>query len=92
MTEISKETSRRSGGRAQRLIKRAAKPVVDPCPPGQIGGTYKPLSQADLENIFDTALRLLSELGMGEVPDRLRLDLLAAGAQDGEAGRILFPR
>lgn len=92
MTEISKETSRRSGGRAQRLIKRAAKPVVDPCPAGQIGGAYKPLSEADLENIFYTALRLLSELGMGEVPERLRQDLLAAGAQVGEAGRILFPR
>ena len=92
MTNISKKTSGRSGGRAQRLIKRAAKPVINPCPPGQFGGMYKPLSQTDLENIFDTALRLLSELGMGEVPNRLRQDLLTAGAQDGEAGRVFFPR
>ena len=92
MTEVEKKSSKRGGGRAQRLVKRAAKLAIDPCPPGQIGGAYKPLSQVGLENIFDTALRLLSELGMGEVPDRLREDLLAAGAQDGDAGRILFPR
>ena len=92
MTEKSKTTSGRSGGRAQRLIKRAAKPVINPCPPGQFGGMYKPLSQPDLESIFDTALRLLSELGMGEIPNRLRQDLLTAGAQDGEAGRVVFPR
>ena len=92
MPEKSKTNSGRSGGRAQRLIKRAAKPVINPCPPGQFGGMYKPLSQPDLESIFDTALRLLSELGMGEIPNRLRQDLLTAGAQDGEAGRVVFPR
>ena len=92
MTDISKMTSGRSGGRAQRLKKRAAKPNINPCPPGQFGGMYKPLSQPDLENIFDTALRLLSELGMGEIPNRLRQDLLTAGAQDSEAGRVVFPR
>ena len=60
------------GGRKGRLAQRAAKPVVDPCPPGQSGGQYKPLSDADLQAIYDTALRLLEELGMGEVPDRLK--------------------
>lgn len=79
------------GGRKQRLAQRAVKPVVDPCPPGQLGGAYKPLSEADLQSIYDTALKLLAELGLGEVPDRLRTDLLAAGAQDGAAGRIVFP-
>ncbi|MGB3146821.1 MAG: trimethylamine methyltransferase family protein, partial [Paracoccaceae bacterium] len=52
----------------------------------------KPLSEADLHNIFDVALRLLSELGLAETPARLRQDLLAAGASDNGAGRILFPR
>ncbi|MGB7336573.1 MAG: methyltransferase, partial [Salaquimonas sp.] len=85
-------TARRSGGRAQRHVKRAAKPVFDPCPPGQIGGAYKPLSDSDLESIFDTALKLLSDLGMGEVPARLHRDLLKAGATANENGRILFPR
>ncbi|GAB5445406.1 trimethylamine methyltransferase family protein [Gymnodinialimonas sp.] len=79
------------GGRQARLAKRAAKPVVDPCPPGQIGGMYKPLTEAELNSIYDTALRLLAELGLGEVPDRLTKDLLAVGAEDNGAGRVLFP-
>ena len=80
------------GGRKARLAMRAAKPVVDPCPPGQTGGAYKPLSGYDLGRIYDTALRLLAELGMGEVPQRLRGDLLAAGASDNGSGRLLFSK
>ena len=91
MPDVPKKVLKRSG-RAQRIAQRAAKPVIDPCPAGQIGGAYRPLSDADLKRIYDTALRLLSDLGMGEVPDRLRSDLLNAGAQDNGAGRILFPR
>nr|WP_108815762.1 trimethylamine methyltransferase family protein [Loktanella sp. Alg231-35] len=79
------------GGRKARLAKRAAKPAVDPCPPGQIGGAYKPLSDADLNDIFQTTLRLLENLGLGEVPDNLMADLVRAGAVDDGAGRVLFP-
>jgi len=87
------EVSRRKkGGRQERLAKRAAKPVHDPCPPGQIGGAYKPLTDIELQRIFDTALDLLENLGMGEVPARLQADLLSVGAQDGSNGRVLFPR
>ncbi|MEM8836540.1 MAG: trimethylamine methyltransferase family protein [Pseudomonadota bacterium] len=80
------------GGRKGRLAKRAAKPVFDPCPPGQIGGTYKPLTEADLARIFETALKLLENLGMGEVPARLETDFLKAGATKNDSGRILLPR
>ncbi|NOD95350.1 trimethylamine methyltransferase [Ruegeria sp. HKCCD4884] len=79
------------GGRRERLAARAAKPAVDPCPPGQVGGAYKPLSDADLRRIYDTALDLLEQLGVGEVPDRLQKDLLAIGAIDNGKGRVLFP-
>ena len=79
------------GGRSERLAQRAAKPAVDPCPPGQIGGAYKPLSESDLRRIYDTALDLLERLGIGEVPDRLHGDLLAIGAVDNGEGRVLFP-
>ena len=79
------------GGRKSRLAQRAAKPVIDPCPPGQIGGAYKPLTEDEMQRIYDTALKLLANLGLGEVPDRLRTDLLAVGAQDNGAGRVLFP-
>ncbi len=90
MTE-AEHSGRKRGGRRERLAARAAKPVIDPCPPGQIGGQYRPLSDADLNNIYSTALRLLSELGMGEVPARLEADLLRIGAVDNGAGRLLFP-
>ena len=83
--------SGRRGGRRERLQQRAAKPAVDPCPPGQIGGTYKPLTGGGIARIYCTALDLLETLGMAEVPPRLHADLLAAGARDNGAGRVSFP-
>ena len=65
--------------------------MFDPCPPGQIGGAYKPLTEGELVQIYDTTLALLSKLGLGEVPDRLRADLIKAGAVEGENERVLFP-
>lgn len=82
---------RRAGGRAARVAMRAVPPSVNPAPPGQIGGQYRPLSDPDLRNIYNTALRLLAELGMGEVPDRLRDDLVAAGAVM-RGDRVIFPK
>ena len=90
MTKRSRPTRTR-GGREERLAKRAAKPVIDPCPPGQIGGSYRPLSEANLRAIYQTALKLLDHLGMGEVPERLARDLLNAGARDNGKGRITMP-
>ena len=88
---MSSDGSRRSGRRA-RIAQRAAKPEFDPCPPGQIGGAFSPLTEAEVSLIFETALKLLETLGMGNVPDRLRKDLLAAGAVEGEQDRVLFPK
>lgn len=89
MTEPPPGTRR--SGRKDRISRRAAKPGANPAAPGQPGGSYKPLSERDLVAIFETALRLLAELGLGEVPDRLGRDLKAAGAVDNGAGRLLFP-
>lgn len=79
-------------GRNARKAKRAVKPEVNPCPPGQLGGQYRPLSQTDLHQIYDTALQLLVKLGMGEVPARLSEKLIEAGAEDNGQGRIVFPK
>ncbi|MEL6953461.1 MAG: trimethylamine methyltransferase family protein [Pseudomonadota bacterium] len=86
----TKQRLKRSG-RSGRLAKRAAKPAIDPCPPGQVGGVYRPLNEADLRRIYDTALDLLEKLGIGEVPERLQKDLMAIGARDNGAGRFVFP-
>ena len=87
-----KTPSRRSGGRAARVAKRAVPVAVNPAAPGQRGGQYQPLSLTDCHKIYDTALRLLSDLGMGEVPTRLWDDLIAAGCTDLGNARIGMPR
>ncbi len=73
------------------LAIRSAGPERDPCPPGQTGGSYRPLAESEMRRIHDTALDLLEKLGMGEVPPRLHADLLAVGAIDNGSGRVLFP-
>lgn len=87
----SKNAPIRTGGRRARHAKRASKPVFDPCPPGQRGGQYKPLSAEEVDAIISMAFELLERLGMGEVPDRLRTDLLNAGAKEGRNNRVYFP-
>ena len=88
--EKSRDGPKRSGRRV-RQAARAAGPRENPAAPGQRGGSYRPLSDGDLSAIFETAVRLLAELGMGETPPRLQADLLAAGAEVSGAGRILIP-
>ena len=90
MTHSQKPIKR--AGRQARHDKRAAKPIVDPCPPGQSGGAYRPLTHAEVARIYDTALRLLAELGMGEVPDRLRDLLVSHGAVETQNQRVQFPK
>lgn len=79
-------------GRKARHAQRAAPVAVNPAAPGQVGGQYKPLSETDCHNIYDTALRLLENLGMGEVPTRLWDDLSAAGCVDLGNARLGMPR
>jgi trimethylamine--corrinoid protein Co-methyltransferase len=81
---------RRAGGRRDKLAQRGAT-APNPCPPGQRGGQYTPLKRSEIEAIYSTALRLLSDLGMGEAPARLKADLVAAGAVWRGDGRIRFP-
>ena len=86
------DTRPKRAGRKARTAARAAGPPLNPAPPGQRGGTYKPLNNQEIQDIYDTALRLLSDLGMGEVPDRLRQSLEAAGATSTATGRVILPR
>lgn len=83
---------RPSGGRAARVAARSADAEQpNPAPPGQIGGRYRPLTETQCAQIYDTALRLLEELGMGEVPDVLAQQCLAKGARWNDKGRLSFP-
>ena len=93
MTSEESRIGRRGRGRAARIAARSAPEVeVDPCPPGQIGGTYRPLSDHDLTAICDEAFRVLAEIGMGEVPAVVQDKALTAGASVNDLGRLCFPR
>lgn len=71
---------------------RAKPPEIDPCPPGQIGGQYRPLKDFDIQSIYHTAIRILEELGMGESPQVLIDQATKKGAFLNELGRLCFPQ
>jgi len=84
----------RSGGRAARRAARAA-PLADhlrPIRPGLEGGTYNPLSAAQLERIHQGALDALEQIGLADAPPSGVRYLVDAGAILGDDGRIRFPR
>ncbi|MEM9099185.1 MAG: trimethylamine methyltransferase family protein, partial [Pseudomonadota bacterium] len=85
-------SNRKTRGRKARLSARAPDAVQpNPCPPGQIGGQYQPLTEAQMVEIYQTALRLLAELGMGETPPGLAERAIAQGAER-KGDRLCFPR
>ncbi len=71
---------------------RAAGPSENPCPPGQIGGRYKPLSTSEIKAIYKAALRLLDDLGMGDAPEYVIKRAVAEGAYLNPHGRLSFPQ
>ncbi len=87
-------SSARSGGRAARRAARAtALPDhLRPVRPGLEGGTYKPLSDHDLQRIHSAALTALEQIGLADAPDSGVACLTGVGAIQGEDGRIRFPR
>ena len=85
--------SGRAGGRSARVAKRTSEvPEINPAPPGQKGGSYKPLAESEIRTIFDTSLRFLEELGMGDAPDFLIESCTNIGAFVSDRGRLCFPR
>ncbi len=85
----------RRGGQSSREAMhamRAKPPAIDPCPPGPASGRYKPLRDAELKAIYDTALQVLADIGMGQAPEVLTEQALSRGAELGREGRLCFPR
>jgi len=74
------------------LAKRSKPPAVNPAPPGPVGGQYKPLTDIQIRQIYDTSMRMLEELGMGEAPQALIDRAIKCGATINEHGRLCFPR
>jgi len=83
---------RKGGGRAGRHAVRKKGTVGMAVHAGLEGGTYKPLSDRDIERIHDTALNVLANIGIGEpIPEMLEY-ALPKGCTINEHGRLCFPR
>ena len=91
---MTEPVSRRSGGRAARRASRAAplEATLRPVRAGMEGGTYKPLTPAQIERIHQTALDALEQIGLADAPPSGIEYLTDAGAILGDDGRIRFPR
>lgn len=86
--------ARRSGGRKARKAMREA-PLSErlrPVHPGLPGGTYRPLRDGDVERIHRAALDVLEHIGLKNAPPSGREAMTAAGALEGDDGRLRFPR
>jgi len=80
------------GGSAARRALRKSGPKAGAVRPGLTGGTYRPLSDHDMERIHGTALDVLERLGVGDpIPEILEV-ALAKGCRLNDKGRLCFPR
>ena len=94
MTTETSTRVKRSGGRAARKALRAA-PLAEnmrPVRPGLSGGQYKPLSEANVARIHEAALQALEQIGLAQAPPSGVVAMTAAGAVQGDDGRLRFPR
>ena len=83
--------ARRASARSAKHAQRAKAPEINPCPPGQVGGQYKPLSDSQVKQIYNEALRILEQIGMTDVPKVLETQALAHGAKKNKQGRLCYP-
>ena len=71
--------------------KRAKAPEINPAPPGPAGGQYQPLTEDDIKKIYQNALRILSDIGMGDSPAALIEQAVSKGATVSQSGRLCYP-
>ena len=86
--------SRRSGGRAARVALRAAPLAEDvrPIRAGMKGGQYQPLTDEGVQRIHEAALDALETIGLSQAPPSGVEAMTAAGAIQGNDGRLRYPR
>ena len=88
----TRRNRRRGGGSAARRKIRQSKTQASAVKPGMPGGQYKPLSDVDIEMIYQTALDILENIGIGDpIPEVLRYALPGGCVLD-ERNRLRFPR
>ena len=91
-TERRKTRKTRAGGRQARHALRAAGNEGNVVQPGMPGGVYRPLSERDMQRIYDTALDILEKIGIADpIPEILHY-ALPGGCHLDDRGRLRFPR
>jgi trimethylamine--corrinoid protein Co-methyltransferase len=83
-------TRRKTGGRAARIALRAAPLAEDEKPvlPGEIGGSYKPLSDKQVKSIEANVFRILEEIGFADATPHCIETCVAFGATMGDDNRL----
>ena len=94
VTNLEMPRGRRAGGREARRAARMAPLAEDirPVRPGLPGGQYKPLTDAGVARIHQAALKALETIGLSQAPQSGVEIMTAAGAIQGDDGRLRFPR
>ena len=92
MTTAGATTGRGGRTRGSRVAERRSIRRSTAVRPGLFGGSYQPLSAADVQRIADTALDVLANIGFSAVTDEIRDYALAKGAHFNANGRLCFPR
>ncbi|WP_171122813.1 MULTISPECIES: trimethylamine methyltransferase family protein [unclassified Ruegeria] len=88
----AKSRRRGGGGRAARIKVQQATTGNEAVRGGLSGGRYKPLTQADMENIHQAALTVVENTGVTDhFPELLDL-VLPKGAVLNDLNRLCFPR
>jgi len=84
--------AKRAGGAEARRKIRAAGVAGKVVHPGMPGGQYRPLSDDDIRRIYDTALDVLENIGIGDpIPEILHY-ALPGGCTLDDDNRLRFPR
>ena len=78
--------------RPGRLLPASAPDPQAPVRPGFEGGRYKPLTGDQVETIHRSALSVLDEIGMSEVPQVVIDQAVARGCRVNGNGRLCFPK
>ena len=91
---IVEDLSRRRGGReARKALRSRPIPMAEAAVrPGMRGGQYKPLSDADMQRIHETALKLLETVGLGQAIPSCIEAMTARGCFMNAKGRLCIPR
>ncbi|MGU9956099.1 MAG: trimethylamine methyltransferase family protein [Arenicellales bacterium WSBS_2016_MAG_OTU3] len=89
---MSRDTKRMGGRSARKALRAAPTPEAEkPVRPGQEGGRYKPLTDADVQRIHAAVLDVLENIGLSQaIPSCVELVTAAGGKY--EDGRLKFPR